>query len=407
MRPRGGPGPPRPPVPKVNPHPPPKRDESVPPPRQRLTSPVADSPFMRGALLLMAEHHFNDWDLQAVVRSCATVAHPTTDPAAAARPRAAAPPAPRAEPDEAEVAEAAPAEPTTPAAAAPARSAPVAAAPAKGGAALLYDLEYLDLDHKPFLLPVTPRAGDDGHRDREVMISFPAAAAAASTSGTLLQQRAVAHGRKAGARTPRPKRSKKSQLKKVVREMPVADGGASASDPWAWRKYGQKPIKGSPYPRGYYKCSSMKGCMARKLVERSPAKPGVLIVTYMADHCHPVPTQLNALAGTTRHKSSSSSGAAGAAIAAEDNAASSSSPKSNEQGCPAAGGGGVGEHDSNDTSTTAMEFGAEEMPAVEDENELWPAGMDLDELLAPVDDDFDFEHVIDDEDGVLERGLSL
>lgn len=138
--------------------------------------------------------------------------------------------------------------------------------------------------------------------------------------------------------------------------------------------------------------------MARKLVERSPAKPGVLIVTYMAEHCHPVPTQLNALAGTTRHKSTS---------AADDSAASS--PKSHDQGFPpavekAAGGG---EHDSNETSA-ALEFaGGEEMAAVDDENELWPAGMDLDELLAPVDDDFDFEHVVDDEDGVLGRRLSL
>jgi hypothetical protein len=37
-------------------------------------------------------------------------------------------------------------------------------------------------------------------------------------------------------------------MKKVVCEVPVADGGVS-TDLWAWRKYGQKPIKGSPYPR--------------------------------------------------------------------------------------------------------------------------------------------------------------
>jgi hypothetical protein len=43
--------------------------------------------------------------------------------------------------------------------------------------------------------------------------------------------------------------SKKSQPKKVVREMPVVNGVVSSSDPWAWREYGQKPIKGSPYPR--------------------------------------------------------------------------------------------------------------------------------------------------------------
>jgi WRKY transcription factor 22 len=143
----------------------------------------------------------------------------------------------------------------------------------------------------------------------------------------------------------------------------------------------------------------MKGCMARKLVERSPAKPGVLIVTYMAEHCHPVPTQLNALAGTTRHKTSSSGAAAEHSTA--------SSPKRHEQGQAVEKGTGDREHGNNETSTMAGEFGGEEVAAVDDDNEFWPAGMDLDELLAPVDDDFDVEHVMEEEDGVLGRRLSL
>ncbi|XP_054824188.1 probable WRKY transcription factor 29 [Prosopis cineraria] len=76
------------------------------------------------------------------------------------------------------------------------------------------------------------------------------------------------------------KRSKKNQNKRVVKQV-KADG---LCDSWAWRKYGQKPIKGSPYPRSYYRCSSSKGCMARKQVERSHLDPEVFIVTYTAQH---------------------------------------------------------------------------------------------------------------------------
>jgi len=40
--------------------------------------------------------------------------------------------------------------------------------------------------------------------------------------------------------------TRKNQVKKVVCHVPA---DSSSSDVWAWRKYGQKPIKGSPYPR--------------------------------------------------------------------------------------------------------------------------------------------------------------
>ncbi|KAL6530135.1 WRKY Transcription Factor [Orobanche minor] len=57
-------------------------------------------------------------------------------------------------------------------------------------------------------------------------------------------------------------------------------------DNYSWRKYGQKPIKGSPHPRGYYKCSSVRGCPARKHVERAVDDPTMLIVTYEGEHSH-------------------------------------------------------------------------------------------------------------------------
>ncbi|KAM3687049.1 hypothetical protein ACB098_10G048200 [Castanea mollissima] len=58
-------------------------------------------------------------------------------------------------------------------------------------------------------------------------------------------------------------------------------------DDYSWRKYGQKPIKGSPHPRSYYKCSSVKSCPARKQVERCLEDPTMLVVTYEGDHNHP------------------------------------------------------------------------------------------------------------------------
>ncbi|KAG8059762.1 hypothetical protein GUJ93_ZPchr0002g24567 [Zizania palustris] len=122
---------------------------------------------------------------------------------------------------------------------------------------------------------------------------------------------------------------RKNQARKVVCiPAPAAAGGRTSgevvpSDLWAWRKYGQKPIKGSPYPRGYYRCSSSKGCAARKQVERSRTDPNMLVITYTSEHNHPWPTQRNALAGSTRSyhakNSSSSSGSSTSSGASKNN----------------------------------------------------------------------------------------
>ncbi|XVF25614.1 hypothetical protein REPUB_Repub13aG0227200 [Reevesia pubescens] len=117
---------------------------------------------------------------------------------------------------------------------------------------------------------------------------------------------------------PSPKKGRRSVQKKVV-SVPIKDvegsrlKGESAppSDSWAWRKYGQKPIKGSPYPRGYYRCSSSKGCPARKQVERSRMDPSMLVITYSCEHNHPWPASRNNTAAAKQ------AAAAAAAAAAE------------------------------------------------------------------------------------------
>ncbi|XP_052481549.1 uncharacterized protein LOC105764736 isoform X11 [Gossypium raimondii] len=56
-------------------------------------------------------------------------------------------------------------------------------------------------------------------------------------------------------------------------------------DGYRWRKWGQKMVKGNPYPRLYYRCLSTC-CLAKKYVERDSQDTSFFVTTYHGLHNH-------------------------------------------------------------------------------------------------------------------------
>jgi WRKY transcription factor 2 len=72
-----------------------------------------------------------------------------------------------------------------------------------------------------------------------------------------------------------------------VDPMAAGGGGAPSEDGYNWRKYGQKQVKGSEYPRSYYKCTH-PNCPVKKKVERSH-EGHITEIIYKGAHNHPKP----------------------------------------------------------------------------------------------------------------------
>ncbi|KAF6147197.1 hypothetical protein GIB67_039327 [Kingdonia uniflora] len=66
-----------------------------------------------------------------------------------------------------------------------------------------------------------------------------------------------------------------------------------ADDGYNWRKYGQKHVKGSEYPRSYYKCTA-PSCPVKKKVERS-LDGQVTEIIYKGQHNHEKPQSIKRL----------------------------------------------------------------------------------------------------------------
>nr|AZU90759.1 WRKY transcription factor 1 [Siraitia grosvenorii] len=79
-------------------------------------------------------------------------------------------------------------------------------------------------------------------------------------------------------------------------------------DGYNWRKYGQKQVKGSEYPRSYYKCTH-PNCPVKKKVERS-LDGKIAEIVYKGEHNHPKPQPLKHNSLGTQVEGSISNGTA-------------------------------------------------------------------------------------------------
>eukprot|EP00249_Psilotum_nudum_P022453 c28521_g1_i6 orf=423-2111(+) len=91
----------------------------------------------------------------------------------------------------------------------------------------------------------------------------------------------------------------KVQPLKVTASPPVVE--RPSEDGYNWRKYGQKQVKGSEYPRSYYKCT-FPNCPVKKKVER--AHDGqVTEIVYKGEHNHAKPQATRRMSAGTVHLS--------------------------------------------------------------------------------------------------------
>jgi hypothetical protein len=85
------------------------------------------------------------------------------------------------------------------------------------------------------------------------------------------------------------KKRKRHKEDPIVHVFKTKSADHSLDDGFKWRKYGKKPIRGSPYPRHYHKCSS-PDCVVKKKIEKDTNNPEYVLTTYEGIHNHASPS---------------------------------------------------------------------------------------------------------------------
>ncbi|CAA0829417.1 Probable WRKY transcription factor 23 [Striga hermonthica] len=86
----------------------------------------------------------------------------------------------------------------------------------------------------------------------------------------------------------KPKKKKQKREKEPRFAFMTKSDVDHLDDGYRWRKYGQKAVKNSPFPRSYYRCTSTQ-CGVKKRVERSCEDPSIVVTTYEGTHTHTYP----------------------------------------------------------------------------------------------------------------------
>ncbi|XP_050155836.1 WRKY transcription factor 55-like [Malus sylvestris] len=110
----------------------------------------------------------------------------------------------------------------------------------------------------------------------------------------------------ASSSSQRPRQRKDQGLisKMTVPAPRIGNTEIPPEDGFTWRKYGQKEIINSRFPRSYYRCTHQKlyNCLAKKHVQRLDDDPSTFEVTYIGEHtCHMSATAPSILTPTADH----------------------------------------------------------------------------------------------------------
>ncbi|XP_062208356.1 WRKY transcription factor 28-like [Phragmites australis] len=140
---------------------------------------------------------------------------------------------------------------------------------------ILHNLHAAHVSPPPRSSPPHPWSTcDEGDHDRQ----RPGKGAATSTRA------AAAAGLGVGVGAVRMKKARRKVREprfcfKTMSDVDVLDDG------YKWRKYGQKVVKNTQYPRSYYRCTQ-DNCRVKKRVERLAEDPRMVITTYEGRHVH-------------------------------------------------------------------------------------------------------------------------